>query len=107
MLSHLLTTLAAGRRITVLADRDSTAVSPTKHANWQPEDLIQLLAGLSGCICEQSFYSGKGKREYFRMGERKNYYGLFRSRRHKPLSVQYLCIDGGGLRNTGDREWLC
>lgn len=50
MLSHLPTTLAAGRHITALADRASAALSPTKHANCQPVDLIQLLAGVLGAF---------------------------------------------------------
>ena len=59
MLSHLPTTLAAGRHITVPADRASTAVSPTKHANCQLVDLIQLLAGFGDAFANTAFAQKK------------------------------------------------
>lgn len=61
MLSHLPMTLAVGRHITVPADRASTAVSPTKHTNCQPADLIQLLAGFGGAFTNTAFSEKKKK----------------------------------------------
>lgn len=59
VLSHLPMTLALGRHITVPADRASTAVSPTKHSNYQPADLIQLLAGFGGAFMKTAFSKKK------------------------------------------------
>lgn len=59
MLSHLPTTLAAGRHITALAGTASAALSPTKHANCQPVDSIQLLAGVSGAFMNRAFAQKK------------------------------------------------
>lgn len=59
MLSHLPTTLAAGRHITAPADRARATVSPTKHANCQPADLIRLLAGFGGALVNTDFAQKK------------------------------------------------
>lgn len=59
MLSHFPMTLAAGRRIPAPADRASAAVSPTKHANCQPGDLSQLLAGFGGAFVNTDFAQKK------------------------------------------------
>lgn len=56
-LSHLPTT--AGGHIAAPADRASAAASPTKHANCQPVDLIQLLAGFGGAFLNTAFAQKK------------------------------------------------